>query len=195
MRKALKISISTLLALPVIGLVAFKVSEASHLKGFIPPAFGHVVLEGKTSLVAGFGPGGHDAVLAFFKLSDEVASSISLGGSAWLQVAEESNELRRAAQLEDWKSTPLTGDHFAWADDANCSPNISDWWIASHTGHSCPGIAAYLRGYGFLDRLDVSKTELVDAILQSEGAFISRRRVGYLIVAPKRGLVIFAHAG
>lgn len=50
-------------------------------------------------------------------------------------------------------------------------------------------------GYGFVDKLDVCKTEFVDEILNSEGAFVSRRRVGYLIVAPERNLVVFAHAG
>ncbi|MEP1328531.1 hypothetical protein, partial [Pseudophaeobacter sp.] len=70
--------------------------------------------------------------------------------------------------------------------------------LASKSGKKAStiiGAIQYLRGYGFFDKLDVSKTELVDEILRSEGAFISRRRVGYLIVAPERNLVIFAHAG
>lgn len=197
MRKVFKIVLAVVLAVPVpvIGFIAFKATDVRHLKGFLPPAFGHVDLEDKTTLVAGFGPGGHDAVLAFFRLSEEVASLIEFGGEVWLQDAEKSVELQRAVQADEWISTPLTGEVYAWVNAANCASEMSDWWGASHTGHSCPGISAYLRGYGFLDKLGVSMTELVDKILQGEGAFISRRRVGYLIVAPERNLVIFAHAG
>lgn len=196
LRKALTICLGVLLALPIIGFFAFKVAEVQYLKSFLPPAYGQVVLEDRTTLTAGFGPGGHDAVLAFFRLSDEVAQLVSLEGEAWLQVAEKSLKLTRSVQVGEWVSTPLSGDLYSWAHNASsCAPEKSDWWLASHTGHSCPGIAAYLRGYGFLDKLDVSKTELVDQILNSEGAFVSRRRVGYLIVAPERNLAIFAHAG
>ena len=195
MRRAFKIVVGVVLALSVIGFIAFKATEVRHLKGFLPPAYGHVDLEDKTTLVAGFGPGGHDAVLAFFHLSEEVASLMAVEGKVWLQDAEKSVELRRSVQVGEWISTPLTGEVYPWASASNCAPDVSDWWVASHTGHSCPGIAAYLREYGFLDPLDVSKTVLVDEILQGEGAFISRRRVGYLIVAPERNLVIFAHAG
>lgn len=195
MRKALKIVLGLILTLPIISYIAFKAAEVRHLKGFLPPAYGQVNLEDKTTLIAGFGPGGHDAVLAFFHLSEEVASLVSLEGEVWLENAEDSVEFRRSVQVGEWIPTPLTGDVFAWTNASNCDSDVSDWWLASHTGHSCPGIAAYLRGYGFLDELDVSKTELVDKILRSEGAFISKRRVGYLIVAPDRNLVIFAHAG
>ena len=195
MRKAFKIVLGVIPALPVIGFIALKATEVRHLKSFLPPAYGHVELEHKTTLVAGFGPGGHDAVLAFFHLSEEVASLMTLEGKVWLQDAESSVELRRSVQAGEWNSTPLTGEVYTWANAANCAPEMSDWWVASHTGHSCPGIAAYLRGYGFLDKLSASKTKIVDEILHAEGAFISRRRVGYLIVAPERNLVIFAHAG
>lgn len=195
MRVTIKIVCGTILALPLIGFVAFKVSEHRYLKGFLPPAYGSVVLEDKTSLVAGFGPGGHDAVLAFFRLSDDVASVISHKGQTWLQEAENTIELRRSKQSGEWISTPLTGSQFAWADELNCEAEGSDWWTASHTGHLCPGIAAYLRGYGFLDKLDISKTAAVDAILRSKGAYISKRQLGYLIVAPEQRLVVFAHAG
>ncbi len=195
MRKAFKIVLGVVLALPVIGFIAFKVTEARYLKGFLPPAYGHVDLHDKTTLVAGFGPGGHDAVLASFRLSEEIASLIAIEGETWLQDAEESVELRRSTQAGEWIPTPLTGEFYAWANAANCASEMSDWWTASHTGHACPGISAYLRGNGFLDRLGVSKTKLVDEILQGEGAFISKRRVGYLIVAPERNLVIFAYAG
>lgn len=195
MRKAFKIVLGVVLALPVIGFIAFKATEARHLKGFLPPAYGHVDLLEKTTLVAGFGPGGHDAVLAFFRPSEEIASLITVEGEVWLQDAEDSVELRRSVQADEWIPTPLTGEVYAWANAANCTSEMSDWWTASHTGHACPGISAYLGGYGFLYKLGVSKTELVDEILQGEGAFISRRRVGYLIVAPERNLVIFAHAG
>ncbi|MCY4181222.1 MAG: hypothetical protein OXD48_13295 [Litoreibacter sp.] len=195
MRKAFGIVLSVVLVLPVIGFVAFKATEIRYLKGFVPPAYGHVDLEDKTTLVAGFGPGGHDAVLAFFHLSEEVASLMAAEGVVWLHDAETSVELRRSTQADEWITTPLTGEVYSWAYAANCSSEIGDWWLVSHTDHTCPGISAFLRGYGFLDELSVSKTELVDEILQSEGSFISRRRVGYLIVAPERSLVIFAHAG
>ncbi|KJZ17474.1 hypothetical protein TW80_17040 [Loktanella sp. S4079] len=189
------IVLGVVFTLPIVGFIAFKATETRHLKGFLPPDYGHVDLAGKTTLVAGFGPGGHDAVLAFFRLSEDVASLVSLEGEAWLQEAENSVELPRSVQAGEWVSTPLTGEVYGWANVSNCASEVSDWWIASHTGHSCPGIAAYLRGYGFLDKLEVSKTNLVDDVLQGEGAFVSRRRVGYLIVAPDRNLVIFAHAG
>ncbi|MCI5100738.1 hypothetical protein [Phaeobacter italicus] len=195
MRKALKTVLGLVLTLLIIGFIAFKATEVRHLKGFLPPAYGHVDLEDKTTLTAGFGPGGYDAVLAFFRLSEDISSLVLLEGEAWLQDAEKSVELRRSVQVGEWISTPLAGEVYPWASASNCAPDLSDWWVASHTGHSCPGIAAYLRGYGFLDQLDVSKTVLVDEVLQGEGAFISRRRVGYLIVAPERNLVIFAHAG
>lgn len=120
---------------------------------------------------------------------------MAIEGKDWLQDAESSVELRRSAQAGAWNSTPLTGEVYAWANAANCASGISDWWLVSHTGYACPGIAAYLRGYGFLEKFSVSKTKLVDEVLQAEDAFISRRRVGYLIVAPERNLVIFAHAG
>lgn len=42
---------------------------------------------------------------------------------------------------------------------------------------------------------DVEDTELMDEILFSSGGYVSKRRVGYLIISPERGLVIFAQAG
>lgn len=195
MRTAIKIILATILALPLAAFVAFKVMEVRYLKGFLPPDYGTIVLEHKTSLVVGFGPGGHDALLVFFRLSDGVADKIARGGLNWLQVAEKSVQLRRSKIAGEWVKTPLPDKTFAWTGKANCEAENSDWWTASHTDHSCPGIAAYLRGYGFLDKLDVSKTEAVDRILQSGTAYVSKRRVGYLIVAPEQGLVVFAHAG
>ena len=195
MRTSVKIILGAILAVPMVAFVSFKITETGHLKGFLPPAYGTIVLEHKTSLVAGIGPGGHDAVLAFFRLSDDVAEKVAIGGLSWLQDAETSVQLRRSKISGEWLSTPLVKNTFAWANKSNCEPENSDWWTASHSGHSCPGIAVYLRGYGFLDKLEVSKTEAVDTILQGEMAYISKRRVGYLIVAPKRRLVIFAHAG
>ena len=195
MRTAVKIIFSAILVVPFVAFISFKITEKRYLKGFLPPAYGTIVLEHETSLVAGIGPGGHDAVLAFFRLSDDVADKIAIGGSSWLQEAETSVQLRRSKISGEWLSTPLTNKTFAWADESNCEPENSDWWTASHSGHSCPGIAAYLRGFGFLDKLEVSKTETVDTILQGEMAYISKRQVGYLIVAPERRLVVFAHAG
>lgn len=195
MRITIKIILGTILVLLLAAFGAFKINEVRHLKGFLPPDYGTIVLEDETSLVAGFGPGGHDAVLAFFRLSDDVADKIAIGGSNWLQEAEKSVQLRRSKIAGKWLNTPLTSKTFAWTDKANCEPGNSDWWTASHTGHSCPGVAAYLRGHGFLEKLEVSKTEAVNAILQGETAYISKRRVGYLIVAPERRLVVFAHAG
>ena len=142
-------------------------------------------------MVAGIGPGGHDAVLAFFELPDEIAHAMLEGGKYWLQDAESSVENRRARQHGEWLTTPLDATSFAWTDTENCQSE----WNPPHAGHSCPGIAAYLEGYGFLRKLSLSKTEVVDEILFDEGSYISKRRVGYLIVSPENGLVVFAHAG
>jgi len=74
--------------------------------------------------------------LAFFRLSEEVASLVSLEGEVWLQNAENSVELWRSVQVGEWISTPLTGEVYAWANASSCASDVSDWWVASHTGHS-----------------------------------------------------------
>lgn len=187
----IRVVFSGLAALMLIGFVSFKFAERVHLKGFLPPAFGNVSVLSTTSFVAGFGPGGHDAVLAFFKLPSDVASILTKEGIDWLQSAESSVMQRRARQEGDWIPTPLNGSSFEWTNAKNCQSE----WNPPHAGHSCPGIAAYLEGYGFLGRLSTSQTEVVDEILFSEGSYISKRRLGYLIVSPQRRLVVFAHAG
>ncbi len=187
----IKVFFGGLVTLALMGFVSLKIAERRHLKGFLPPAFGNVTVLGTTRLVAGLGPGGHDAVLAFFELPDDVASIMMREGVGWLQSAETSAKYGRARQEGEWISTPLNSTSFAWTNAKNCQSE----WNPPHAGHVCPGIAAYLEGYGFLGKLAVSKTEVVDEILFTEGSYISKRRVGYLIISPQKRLVVFAHAG
>ena len=172
--------------------IASRIAERQYLEGLVPPAYGSVKLQSTTSLVTGVGPGDFDAQLAFFTLPSDTASLISKGEVSWLEQADLPARGRRSARDGEWFPTPLAKTSFAWMDEENCT---SGERMVPYAGHSCPGIAAYLSGYGFLDKLAVSKSRIVDEILLGEGSYISQRQAGFLIVSPERRLVLFAHAG
>ena len=188
-----------ILTLPIVLVITiseiWNALESRYYEGFLPPAYGNASLLRQSSFSAGFGPGGYDAVLAFFSLSNDVALSVVDEGANWLERAETSVDLRRAKQATPWANTPIDQAVFTWASPQSCMADYGHWQTDVRDGHSCPGVASYFGGYGFNGELTISDTEAVNDVLFSEGAFILKRRVGYLIVAPQRQLVIFMHAG
>lgn len=170
-------------------VLLWRMSENRRLADLLPSVYGEVTVRFKSSAAFGPGPGGYDVILVVYSLTEDIAAAMAEGGAEWLEQADYSANRPESQRLGSWLPTPIDGRYVDWADSRECATPSTDG------RHACPGVAAYLGGYDFLEEIPVRMTQEIDSYLFRPGSYISKRRLGYLIVSPKAQTAIFVHAG
>lgn len=129
----------------------------------------------------GFGPGGNEAGIRFYPLSDEVASRTRRGGVSYLDhLPPNKDQASRSwrGSYTQWSETPIRGDH--WKFDANTGLlNVID----------------YICAYGFCIDIPPDRLRQANDIVSKPGSFYARGRVGTIVVSPKQKLVLYFYNG
>lgn len=129
----------------------------------------------------GFGPGGNEAGILFYPLSDEVSSRIGSGGVNYLQQLppnkdQPSRDWR--GRYEQWSETPIQGDH---------------WKTNESTG--LLNVIDYICAYGFCIDIPPDRLRQANEIVSRPGSFYARGRIGTIVVSPKQKLVLYFYNG
>ena len=129
----------------------------------------------------GFGPGGNEAGIRVYPLSDEVSSRIGRGGINYLQQLppnkdQPSRDWR--GRYEQWSETPIQGDH---------------WKINEKTG--LLNVIDYICAYGFCIDIPPDRLRQANEIVSKPGSFYARGRIGTIVVSPKQKLVLYFYNG
>lgn len=129
----------------------------------------------------GFGPGGNEAGIRFYPLSDEVSSKVGRGGINYLQQLPPNKDQASRSQrgsYTQWSETPIRGDH--WKLDANTGLlNVID----------------YICAYGFCIDIPPDRLRQANKIVNKPGSFYAIGRIGIIVVSPKERLVLYFYNG
>jgi hypothetical protein len=129
----------------------------------------------------GFGPGGNEAGIRFYPLSDAVASRVASGGINHLQQLPPNKDQASRdwrGRYEQWSETPIRGDH---------------WKIDENTG--LLNVIDYICAYGFCIDIPSDRLRQANAIVSKPGSFYARGRIGTIVVSPKEKLVLYFYNG
>ncbi|MES2583132.1 MAG: hypothetical protein V4627_10480 [Pseudomonadota bacterium] len=129
----------------------------------------------------GFGPGGNEAGIRFYPLSDEVSARIGRGGINYLrQLPPNKDQASRdwRGRYEQWSETPVQGDH---------------WKINESTG--LLNVTDYICAYGFCIDIPPDRLRQANEIVSRPGSFYARGRIGTIVVSPKEKLVLYFYNG
>lgn len=129
----------------------------------------------------GFGPGGNEAGIRFYPLSEDVSSRIQSGGVSYLDhLPPNEDQASRSwrGSYTQWSETPIRGDH--WRPDANTGLlNVVD----------------YICAYGFCIDIPPDRLRQANEIVSKPGSFYARGRIGTIVVSPKQKLVLYFYNG
>lgn len=129
----------------------------------------------------GFGPGGNEAGIRLYPLSEEVSSRIGRSGISFLQQLppnqdQPSRDWR--GRYEQWSETPIQGPH---------------WRINENTG--LLNVIDYICAYGFCIDIPPDRLRQANEIVSRPGSFYARGRIGTIVVSPKHKLVLYFYNG
>ena len=129
----------------------------------------------------GFGPGGNEAGIRFYPLSDEVSSRIQRGGVSYLDhLPPNKDQASRSPRgsYTQWSETPIRGGH---------------WKLDANTG--LLNVVDYICAYGFCIDIPPGRLRQANEIVSKPGSFYARGRVGTIVVSPKQRLVLYFYNG
>lgn len=129
----------------------------------------------------GFGPGGNEAGIRFYPLSDAVSAKVASGGINYLQQLPPNKDQASRdwrGRYEQWSETPIRGDH---------------WTIHEDTG--LLNVIDYICAYGFCIDIPSDRLRQANAIVSKPGSFYARGRIGTIVVSPKEKLVLYFYNG
>lgn len=166
----------------------WKIFEYRFYLSQLPKELGVWHITHLTTATYGFGPGGESRGFVLFALPQSTADEILELGTGWF---EQLAPFDRSFDRLEWATTPFSPEEVHWTTQKGC--DLSDWWTEAGAGHVCPGIAAFVRGFGFLYDLDPDVTAFVDQSVFSEGAYVLEGRSRLILVDPKRRYVVYAY--
>ncbi len=129
----------------------------------------------------GFGPGGNEAGIRFYPLSDAIASRIGKAGFNYLQQLPPNKDQTSRdwrGRYEQWSETPIQGDH---------------WKTNENTG--LLNVIDYICAYGFCIDIPPDRLRQANEIVNKPGSFYARGRIGIIVVSPKQKLVLYFYNG
>jgi hypothetical protein len=162
-------------------VAAYKSYERRFYLSHVPDALAVSTITYELQESWGFGPGGNEAGILVYPLSDEVARQVERGGVQFLQsMPRNQNQETRGWQgnYETWLETP--GANPQWKPDAKTGRlNVMD----------------YICVYGFC--IDVAPEVVAEAneIVNSAGSYYAQGRIGIIVVSPKKKKVLYFYNG
>jgi hypothetical protein len=152
---------------------AFKIYERNFMLSAVPDALHVNSISYSKEEAWGFGPGGNEAGIRVYPLSEDVADEISKRGIAFFNnMPPNKNQQNRgwSGRYEKWQQTPI---------DAN-----NHWSIYN-----------YICAYGFCITIDDAVVKQATEIVNSEGSYYAYGRIGLIVVSPSKKLVIYMYNG
>ena len=170
-----------LLLLVTSPIVAFKIYERDFMLSVVPDALKIRSISYSEEESWGFGPGGNEAGIRVYPLSEEIANQITERGIEFLNnlPANKNQQNRRwRGRYESWNETPL---------------KESEYW--KRKGKMGLDIYDYICRYGFCIQIDETIAGQAADIINSEGGYYAYGRIGLIVVSPAKKLVLYMYNG
>lgn len=129
----------------------------------------------------GVGPGGNEAGIRFYPLSEDVSREVGRGGIQYFeQLPPNKDQQSRSwrGHYAQWRETPIRGDH---------------WKIDPGTG--LLNVTDYICAYGFCIDIPSDRLKQANEIVSRPGSFYARGRIGIIVVSPEQKLVLYFYNG
>lgn len=170
--------LSMLIASPI---AAFKIYERGFKLSVVPDALQVSSISYSEEESWGFGPGGNEAGIRVYPLSEKIANQITKRGIEFfnnLPANKNQQERRWRGQYGSWNETPIKEDRY-WKQKEGEDLEIYD----------------YICRYGFCIKIDDTVVGQVTDIINSEGNYYAYGRIGLIVVSPSKKLVIYMYNG
>lgn len=129
----------------------------------------------------GFGPGGNEAGIRFYPLSEDVSRKVRVDGVKFLSQQPpniEENSQAQRVQYKNWGETPIRGKH---------------WETNPENG--LLNVIEYICVYGFCIDIPSDHLKQVNEIISRPGSFYTYSHNGIIVVCPERKLVLYFYNG
>ena len=168
-------------SLVLVPTAAWKLYERKVILQAVPDALEVQTVLYRNEEAWGFGPGGNEAGIRFYPLSEQVSRQVSERGIKYFeQLPPNKDQQSRSwrGRYEQWSETPIGGDHWK-IDPATGLLNVTD----------------YVCAYGFCIDIPSDRLTQANEIISKPGSFYARGRVGVIVVSPQQKLVLYFYNG
>ena len=170
--------VASLLLIPV---VIWKLHEREFILQAVPDALEVRTVSYRNEESWGFGPGGNEAGIRFYPLSEDISRKVGENGLRYFtQLPPNQDQQSRSwrGYYEQWSETPIRGDH---------------WKINPDTG--LLNVTDYICAYGFCIDIPSERMKQANEIVSKPGSFYARGRIGIIVVSPEQRLVLYFYNG
>jgi hypothetical protein len=169
-------------ALVAIPYFAFKNYEQEFLFSIVPDALKVKSISYREEESWGFGPGGNEAGIRIYPLSEQIASEISQRGIEFfnnLPPNQDQQSRDWRGRYENWSETPIRANE-RWKWNLNTAKlDIYD----------------YIGTYGFSIDIKPEVVAQANEIVNSAGSYYAYGRIGLIVVCPGKKLVLYLYNG
>jgi len=162
-------------------IVVFKIYERNFKLSVVPDALQVSSISYSEEESWGFGPGGNEAGIRVYPLSEKIANQIRKRGIEFFNnlPANKNQQKRRwRGRYASWNETPVKEDRY---------------WKRKERGGL--DIYEYICRYGFCIKIDEKVVLQATDIINSEGNYYAYGRIGLIVVSPSEKLVIYMYNG
>jgi len=170
-----------ILILVVSPVAAFKFYERGFKLSVVPDALQVDSISYSKEESWGFGPGGNEAGIRVYPLSDEIANQIMKRGIEFFNNLPANNDQKNRrwrGRYESWNETPIKESKY-WKQKGGGGLDMYD----------------YICRYGFCIEIDNEVISQATDIINSEGSYYAYGRIGLIVVSPAKNLVIYMYNG
>lgn len=162
-------------------VVAFKIYERDFKLSVVPDALQVSSISYSEEESWGFGPGGNEAGIRVYPLSEEIANQITKRGIDFFNnlPANKNQQNRRwRGRYESWNETPVKEEKY-WKRKGEVGLDVYD----------------YICRYGFCIEIDEAVVGQATDMINSEGNYYAYGRIGLIVVSPIKKLVLYMYNG
>ena len=168
-------------SLMLVPAVMWKLHEQKFILQAVPDALEVQAVSYRNEESWGFGPGGNEAGIRFYPLSEEISHRVGEGGIRYLEQLppnKDQQSRRWRGYYAQWSETPIRGDH---------------WKINPGTG--LLNVMDYICVYGFCIDIPPERMKQANEIICKPGSFYAQGRIGIIVVSPEQKLVLYFYNG
>ena len=162
-------------------VAAYKVYERRFNMNHVPDALGVHAISYELQESWGFGPGGNEAGILVYPLSEVVSRQVEQGGVQFLQTLppnQDQPDRRWQGAYEIWMETPAANPQ---------------WKLNAKTGRL--DVMDYICAYGFCIDVEPGVVNEANEIVNSPGSYYAQGRIGIIVVSPKKKKVLYFYNG
>ena len=162
-------------------IVALKIYERNFKLSVVPDALQVNSIAYSKEKSWGFGPGGNEAGIRVYPLSEKISNQIKKLGIEYFETlpANENQKNRRWRGIYDsWSETPVKEEQY-WKYDEGGRLDVYD----------------YICRYGFCINIDEDVLRQATDIINSEGSYYAYGRIGLIVISPRENIVLYVYNG